>query len=556
MSKQIEFGTDARKKVVAGIDIVANAVKTTIGPKGRNVVLDKGFGAPTVTNDGVAIAKEIELEDKFENIGAELIKEVADKTNDAAGDGTTTSTIMMQAIVSEGMKFVETGINPVGIRKGLEAAKNDVVAVLQDNSKRVVSKEEIAQVATISAENAEMGNMIADVMDQVGKDGVITVEESQTVGLSHDIVEGMQFDKGYVSPYMITDAESRKAEIKEPAILITDKKISAINDILPLLEKIAQSGKKDLVIICEDLDGEALATLVVNKLRGTMNVLAVKAPEFGDTRKDVLDDIAVVTGATVIVEEKGMTMENVDLDVLGSAAKVVSTNDNTTIVDGRGTKKAIKERTEQIIRQIDAEDSSYEQEKLQKRVAKLSGGVAVIRAGAATETEMGYVRHKLEDALAATKAAVEEGVVAGGGTALVKASDSIKIDEKANNEFRAGYKTLLNALSAPLKQIAANAGERDSAVVLNTVIESKGKNFGYNALDDKYEDNMIKSGIIDPLKVTRTAIENAVSVASMLLTTEVVITDKPSENDGADAAAAAAAMGGMGGGMPGMGGMM
>lgn len=556
MAKQIEFGTDARKKVVAGIDIVANAVKTTIGPKGRNVVLDKGFGAPTVTNDGVAIAKEIELEDKFENIGAELIKEVADKTNDAAGDGTTTSTIMMQAIVNEGMKFVETGINPVGIRKGLEVAKNDVVAVLQDNSKRVVLKEEIAQVATISAENAEMGSMIANVMDQVGKDGVITVEESQTVGLSHDIVEGMQFDKGYVSPYMITDAESRKAEIKEPAILITDKKISAINDILPLLEKIAQSGKKDLVIICEDLDGEALATLVVNKLRGTMNVLAVKAPEFGDTRKDVLDDIAIVTGATVIVEEKGMTMENVDLDVLGSAAKVVSTNDNTTIVDGRGTKKAIKERAEQIIRQIDAEDSSYEQEKLQKRVAKLSGGVAVIRAGAATETEMGYVRHKLEDALAATKAAVEEGVVAGGGTALVKASDSIKIDEKANNEFRAGYKTLLNALSAPLKQIAANAGERDAAVVLNTVLEAKGKNFGYNALDDKYEDNMIKSGIIDPLKVTRTAIENAVSVASMLLTTEVVITDKPSENDGADAAATAAAMGGMGGGMPGMGGMM
>lgn len=556
MSKQIEFGADARKKVVAGIDIVANAVKTTIGPKGRNVVLDKGFGAPTVTNDGVAIAKEIELEDKFENIGAELIKEVADKTNDAAGDGTTTSTIMMQAIVNEGMKFVETGINPVGIRKGLDAAKNDIVAVLQDNSKRVVSKEEITQVATISAENAEMGSMIANVMDQVGKDGVITVEESQTVGLSHDIVEGMQFDKGYVSPYMITDAESRKAEIKEPAILITDKKISAINDILPLLEKIAQSGKKDLVIICEDLDGEALATLVVNKLRGTMNVLAVKAPEFGDTRKDVLDDIAIVTGATVIVEEKGMTMENVDLDVLGSAAKVVSTNDNTTIVDGRGTKKAIKERAEQIIRQIDAEDSSYEQEKLQKRVAKLSGGVAVIRAGAATETEMGYVRHKLEDALAATKAAVEEGVVAGGGTALVKAAISIKIDEKANNEFRAGYKTLLNALSAPLKQIAANAGERDSAVVLNAVIESKGKNFGYNALDDKYEDNMIKSGIIDPLKVTRTAIENAVSVASMLLTTEVVITDKPSENDGADAAAAAAAMGGMGGGMPGMGGMM
>ncbi len=556
MAKQIEFGTDARKKVVAGIDTVANAVKTTIGPKGRNVVLDKGFGAPTVTNDGVSIAKDIELEDKFENIGAELIKEVADKTNDAAGDGTTTSTIMMQAIVNEGLKFVETGINPVGIRHGLEAAKNDVIAILQKNSKRVVSKEEIAQVATISAEDEEMGEMIANVMDQAGKDGVITVEESQTVGLSYDIVEGMQFDKGYVSPYMITDTESRKAEIKEPAILITDKKISAINDILPLLEKIAQSGKKDLVIICEDLDGEALATLVVNKLRGTMNVLAVKAPEFGDTRKDVLDDIAIVTGATVISEEKGMTMENVDLDVLGSAAKVVSTNDNTTIVDGRGTKKAIKERAEQISRQIAVEESSYEQEKLQKRVAKLTGGVAVIRAGAATETEMGYVRHKLEDALAATKAAVEEGVVAGGGTALAKSANTIKVDENVTNEFKAGYKTLLNALSAPLKQIAANAGERDAAVVLNTVLEAKNKNFGYNALNDTYEQDMIKSGIIDPLKVTRTAIENAISVASMLLTTEVVITDKPQENDGADAAAAAAAMGGMGGGMPGMGGMM
>jgi len=554
MSKQIEFGADARKKVVAGIDTVANAVKTTIGPKGRNVVLDSGYGAPTVTNDGVAIAKDIELEDKFENIGAALIKEVADKTNDAAGDGTTTSTIMMQAIVNEGLKFVETGINPVGIRKGLDAAKNDIVAVLQKNSKRVVSKEEIAQVATISAENVEMGNMIANVMDQVGKDGVITVEESQTVGLSYDIVEGMQFDKGYVSPYMITDAESRKAEIKEPAILITDKKISAIADILPLLEKIAQSGKKDLVIICEDLDGEALATLVVNKLRGTMNVLAIKAPEFGDTRKDVLDDIAIVTGAIVIAEDKGMTMENVELDVLGSAAKVISTNDSTTIVDGKGTKKAIKERAEQIARQSVSEESSYEQEKLQKRVAKLAGGVAVIRAGAATETEMGYVRHKLEDALAATKAAVEEGVVAGGGTALVKAASTVKVDEKENNEFRAGYKTLLNALSAPLRQIAANAGERDAAVVLNVVIESKGRNFGYNALEDRYEDDMIKFGIIDPLKVTRTAIENAVSVASMLLTTEVVITDKPSENDGADAAAAA--MGGMGGGMPGMGGMM
>ena len=546
MAKQIEFGADARKKVVAGIDKVANAVKTTIGPKGRNVVLDKGYGAPTVTNDGVSIAKDIELEDKFENIGADLIKEVADKTNDAAGDGTTTSTIMMQAIVNEGMKFVETGINPVGIRKGLEAAKDDVIAILQKNSKRVAGKEEIAQVATNSAENAEMGAMIADVMEKVGKDGVITVEESQTVGLSYDVVEGMQFDKGYVSPYMITDADSRKAEIKNPSIIITDKKISAINDILPLLEKVAQSGRKDLVIICEDLEGEALATLVVNKLRGTLNVLAVKAPEYGDTRKDVLEDIAIVTGATVISDDKGMTMENIGLDVLGSAARVVSTKDHTTIVDGKGSKRSIKERAEQVARQMDAESSKYEKEKMQKRVAKLSGGVAVIRAGAVTETEMGYVRHKLEDALAATRAAVEEGVVAGGGVALVKAAAALTADEKRGNEFRAGYQTLLTALSAPLKQIAANAGERDAAVVLDAVCENKAKNYGYNAMEDRFEEDMVKSGIIDPLKVTRTAIENAVSVASMLLTTEVVITDKPQEKEPAMPS-------GMGGGMPGMG---
>ncbi len=546
MAKQIEFGADARKKVVAGIDKVANAVKTTIGPKGRNVVLDKGYGAPTVTNDGVSIAKDIELEDKFENIGADLIKEVADKTNDAAGDGTTTSTIMMQAIVNEGMKFVETGINPVGIRKGLEAAKDDVIAILQKNSKRVAGKEEIAQVATNSAENAEMGAMIADVMEKVGKDGVITVEESQTVGLSYDVVEGMQFDKGYVSPYMITDADSRKAEIKNPSIIITDKKISAINDILPLLEKVAQSGRKDLVIIAEDVEGEALATLVVNKLRGTLNVLAVKAPEYGDTRKDVLEDIAIVTGATVISDDKGMTMENIGLDVLGSAARVVSTKDHTTIVDGKGSKRSIKERAEQVARQMDAESSKYEKEKMQKRVAKLSGGVAVIRAGAVTETEMGYVRHKLEDALAATRAAVEEGVVAGGGVALVKAAAALTADEKRGNEFRAGYQTLLTALSAPLKQIAANAGERDAAVVLNAVCENKAKNYGYNAMEDRFEEDMVKSGIIDPLKVTRTAIENAVSVASMLLTTEVVITDKPQEKEPAMPS-------GMGGGMPGMG---
>lgn len=550
MAKQIEYGADARKKVVEGIDAVANAVKTTVGPKGRNAVLDKGFGAPVVTNDGVTIAKEIELEDKFANIGAEMIREVADKTNDAAGDGTTTSTIMTQAVICEGLKFVETGINPVGVRKGLDAAMKAVIVELKKNSKAIGSKEEMAQVATISAESEEMGQMIADVMEQVGKDGVITVEESQTAGLTHDVVEGMQFDNGYVSPYMITDTESRKAELKDPAILITDKKISAMTDILPLLEKIAQSGKKEIVIICEDLEGEALATIVVNKLRGALNVVAIKAPEFGDTRKDVLEDIATVTGATVITEDKGMTLESADLTMLGSAAKVVATKDDTIIIDGKGTKKAIIERVAQLQRQAEASDSSYDQEKLLKRVAKLSGGVAVIRAGAATETEMTYVKHKLEDALSATKAAIEEGVVAGGGTALAKAGASLTVPEKENNEFRAGYKTLLNALTAPLKQIAQNAGERDAAVVHNEVIQHKSVNYGYNALTDAYEKDMIKAGIIDPLKVTRTALENAVSVASMLLTTEVVITDLPSDKD--DVAAAAGAMGG---GMPGMGGM-
>lgn len=553
MAKQLAFGADARKKIVVGINTVADAVKTTIGPKGRNVILDKGYGAPTVTNDGVSIAKEIELEDKFENMGAQLIREVADKTNDAAGDGTTTSTVMTQAIIREGLKFVETGINPVGIRKGLEAAKNDVVEQLQKNSKKISTTAEMAQVASISAESEEMGKMIADVMEKVGNDGVITVEEAQTVGLSYDVVEGMQFDRGYISPYMITDAEGRKAELKDTSILITDKKISSIEDILPLLEKVAQGGKKELVIIAEDVDGQALATLIVNKLRGALNVLAVKAPDFGDNRKETLEDIAIVTGGTVVAEDKGMKLQDADLKMLGHAAKVVATKDATIIVGGAGTKKAIKERTTQLARQADSEESSMVADKLRRRVAKLAGGVAVIRAGAATETEMTYVKHKLEDALNATKAAVEEGIVAGGGTALAKAAVALKVDEKKDNEYRAGYQTLINALTEPLRQIVKNAGERDAGVVLNEVAMSKYPQFGYNALDNTYENDMIKAGIIDPLKVTRTALENAVSVASMLLTTEVAITDAPKKDDSMDAAAA---MGGMGGGMPGMGGMM
>ncbi len=556
MAKQIAFGADARKQVVAGINKVADAVKVTIGPKGRNVLLEKSYGGPVVTNDGVSIAKDIELGDKFENMGAELIKEVANKTNDNAGDGTTTATVMTQSVIAEGMKYVETGINPIGIRKGLDAAKDDLIAALKKNSKKISTSEEMAQVASISAESEEMGSMIATVMDKVGKDGVITVEEAQTSGLSYGVVEGLQFDKGYISPYMITDAKSRKAELKDPAILITDKKVSSIEEIMPLLEQVAQSGKKELMIIAEEVDGQALATLIVNKLRGALNVLAVKAPEFGDAKKDGLEDIAVVTGGTVIAEDKGMKLEEADMTMLGSAAKVVSTKDNTTIVDGAGAKKTIAAHVNQIERLAAEETSSYEKTKLQKRAAKISGGVAVIRAGAATETEMTYTKHKLEDALAATKAAVEEGIVAGGGTALTKAAAGLsgkKLGEDA--EYVAGYKALLAAAQAPLAQIALNCGEMDAGVVKNEVAQGKGENYGYNAKENRFEKNMMTAGIIDPLKVTRTALENAVSVASMLLTTEVAITDEP-KDDSADAAAAAAMAGGMGGGMPGMGGMM
>lgn len=551
MAKDIAFGTDARKRVVVGIDAVADAVKTTIGPKGRNVLLERGFGAPIVTNDGVSIAKDIELSDAYENMGAELIKEVANKTNDNAGDGTTTATVMTQSIVREGMKFVETGINPVGLRKGLDAARKDMIAELKKHSKKISSAAEMSQVASISAESVEMGDMIATVMDRVGKDGVITVEEAQTVGLSYDVVEGMQFDKGYISPYMITDTKSQKAEMKDCSILITDKKISSIDEILPLLEKIAAAGKKELVIIAEDVDGQALATLIVNRLRGALNVLAIKAPEFGDARGAVLEDIAIVTGGTVISDDKGMKLEEVELGQLGSAGKIITTKDSTTLVDGQGAKKKIAQRVAQIERLAESESADYEVSKLRTRAAKITGGVAVIRAGAATETEMGYVKHKLEDALAATKAAVEEGIVAGGGTALAKAA--AKLGAKSmdgDTEFAAGYNALVRAAYAPLTQIALNCGEMDAGVVKNEVINGKGEYFGYNAATNTFEKDMVKAGIIDPLKVTRNAVENAVSVASLLLTTEVAITEEPKE-DGQDAGAGA--MGGMGGGMPGMG---
>ena len=549
MSKIIMYSEDARAKIKAGVDKVSDAVKVTIGPRGRNVVLDKGFGSPTITNDGVSVAKEIELEDKFENIGAELVKEVANKTNDVAGDGTTTATILAQAIIREGSKLVATGMNPIMMRHGIEAAKNEVVKELKNNSKSIGSKEEIAQVATISAENEETGKMIASVINEVGKDGVITVEESQTFGLSKEIVEGMSFDKGYISPYMITNAESLKAEMKDPYILLTDKKISAIADILPILEKIASTGKKDIVIIAEDVDGEALTTLVVNKLRGVLNVLAIKAPEFGDTKKEILEDIAVLTGGKVISEEKGMKLEKIELNALGQASKIISTKDNTTIIGGKGKKKDIEARVAQIKSLINASNSKWDKEKLQKRLSKLSGGVAVIKVGAATETELTYIKHKMEDALAATRAAIEEGIVAGGGTALVKAANTVaKNKEKdQSQEFFSGFSILINSLSEPLKQIVKNAGKKDGAVVLNKIISNKSKNYGYDANKDEYIIDMIKSGIIDPLKVTRAALENAVSVAAIFLTTEVAVADKPEDKTCHCGHGGAPMPGGMGG---------
>lgn len=547
MTKQISYGADARKQIKIGIDKVADAVKVTLGPKGRNVILAKSYGGPTITNDGVTIAKEIELKDKFENLGAELIKQVAEKTNEIAGDGTTTSTVIMQALVREGLKFVETGINPIGIRRGMESAKNEVIEILKKNSKKISSKQEITDVAIISAESREMGEMIADVMDTVGKDGVVTTEQSQTLGLSKEIVKGMNFDKGFISPYMMTDAEAQTAELANPAILITDKKISAIADIVPLLNELAKTGKKDVVIIAEDVDGEALATLVVNKLRGVISVIAVKAPEFGESRKAVLDDIALLTGAVVISQDKGMKLEKTTLSMLGTAQKVIATKDTTTIVGGKGKKKDIEARVLEIKALIEKSDSEYDREKLKKRMAKLAGGVAVIRVGASTETELKYMKDKMEDAIAATKAAIEEGIVAGGGTALAKAALLVAGQKKSlvtDHEFKAGYEIVLKALSEPLRQIASNAGEQDPAVVLNKVIESKLANFGYNAKENVFENDMVKAGIIDPLKVTRTALENAVSVAALLLTTEAAVVDEDKE-ESMPAGNPMAGMGGM-----------
>lgn len=551
MAKQIAYGEDARKRIRTGLDKVARAVRVTLGPKGRNVVLAKPYGGPTITNDGVSIAKEIELPDPYEQLGASLVRQVAEKTNDTAGDGTTTSTVIAAALAREGLKFVETGINPVGIRRGMEAAKDEVVDTLRKSSKKITSKEEIAQVATISAESEEMGRMIAEVIDEVGKDGVVTTEQSNTLGLTKEVVEGMSFDKGYISPYMMTNAESQTAEIENPAILLTDRKISAVNDIVPILNSLAQAGKKDVVIVAEDVDGEALTTLVVNRLRGTLNVLAVKAPEYGDNRKAMLEDIAVLTGAQVVSEAKGMKLEATTLAMLGSASKVISSKDDTTIVGGKGKRKAIDARVAEIRTLADRSESDYDREKLRKRVAKLAGGVAVIRVGAPTEAELTYMKHKMEDAVAATKAAIEEGIVAGGGTALAKAAASVSAARAKRggegHEFGAGYDALLRALTEPLRQIAANAGEEDPAVVLNRVIEGKGANFGYDASANRYVDDMVKAGIIDPLKVTRTALENAVSVAALLLTTEAAVSDIPEEKKETPAMPDMSGMGGMGG---------
>lgn len=547
MPKQIKFEIQAREALKRGVDILANTVKTTLGPKGRNVVLDKGFGSPVITNDGVTIAKEIELKDRFENIGAEIVKEVASKTNDVAGDGTTTAVLLAQAIISEGLKNVTAGANPIVLRRGIEKATKAIVAELGKMSKKISTKEEIAQVATISAQDEEVGKLIADAMEEVGKDGVITVEESQTFGLDKEVVRGMQFDKGYISPYMITDTEKMESVFEDPYILITDKKIASIGDILPLLEKMAKSGKKDLVIIAEEVEGEALATLVVNKLRGTFNALAIKAPGFGDRRKEMLNDIAVVTGGKVISEEVGLKLENTEINMLGKARKVVATKETTTIIEGKGKKSDIDGRVAQIRKQLDVSTSSFDKEKLQERLAKLAGGVAVIKVGAATELEQKEKQHRVEDALEATKAAVEEGVVVGGGVALLRAAKVLE-NLKLEGDEATGVNIMKKALREPLWQIAYNAGV-DGSVVVNAVSEKNG-NFGYNAAENKYED-LVKAGIVDPTKVTRSALQNAASAAAMMLTTEAAVVDLPEEKK------EEMSHGGMHGGMSGgMGGMM
>ncbi|HKK92482.1 MAG TPA: chaperonin GroEL [Longimicrobiales bacterium] len=547
MAKDLDFDIEARTRLKAGVDKLARAVKVTLGPKGRNVVLDRKFGSPTVTKDGVSVAKEIELEDPVENMGAQMVKEVATKTSDNAGDGTTTATVLAQAIFGEGLKNVTAGANPMGIKRGIEAAVAKVVQELQSLSQETSGKKEIAQVGAISANNdPEIGDLIADAMDKVGKDGVITVEEARGLETTLDTVEGMQFDRGYLSPYFVTDTERMETVLEDPMILIHDKKISSMKDLLPVLEKVAQTGKP-LLIIAEDIEGEALATLVVNKLRGTLKVAAVKAPGFGDRRKAMLQDIAILTGGQVVSEEVGFKLENAVLSDLGTAKRVTIDKDNTTIVDGAGDKDKIKGRIEEIRVAIDKSTSDYDSEKLQERLAKLAGGVAVINVGAATETEMKEKKARVEDALHATRAAVEEGIVPGGGVALLRAQSALEGFTVERADEQVGVDILRRALEAPIRQIATNAGVEGS-IVVQKVREAKKGSHGYNALTDVYED-LVEAGVIDPTKVVRTALQNAASIAGLLLTTEAVVVDKPEDSDGGGGGGMP---GGMGGGMGGM----
>ncbi len=548
-AKQIVFSEEARRKLKNGMTVVANAVSATLGPKGRNVAIDRKFGSPTITHDGVSVAKEIELEDPFENMGAQLLKEAAQKTNDIAGDGTTTSTVLAYAIVTEGLKALEAGYNPMLLKKGIELATDAVVAELKKNSVKIDTKEEIASVATNSAADSEVGDLIAGVMDKVGKDGVITVEESKSMQFETEFVEGMQFDRGYISPYFITNSEQMEAQISDAYLLIYEKKISAAQDIVPLLEKLVQLGKRELVIVAEDVDGEALATLVLNKLRGMLNVLAIKAPGFGDRRKAMLQDIASLTGGTVISEETGRKLETTTVQDLGRAEKVISDKENTTIIGGKGKKSEIEGRIKEIRIEIDKSSSDYDKEKLQERLAKLSGGVAIIRVGAATETEMKEKKHRVEDALSAARAAVEEGIVPGGEISLINAATKLDKLIKAhaddeNEEIKVGINIVKKALEAPIRKLAANAGQ-DGSVIIDTVrrtaIEKKNVNIGFNVLTGEYTD-MIKAGVIDPVKVVRGALENAASIAAMILTTDVLITDMPAKES-----APAMPPGGMGG---------
>lgn len=550
MAKEVLFGEELKKKLQLGVDTVANAVKVTLGPRGRNVMLDKGYGGPMITNDGVSIAKEIVLKDKFENMGAEIVKEVAQKTNDLAGDGTTTATVLTQALINEGLRQTTMGLNSMAVRTGMEHAAADVVEALKAQATAITTTEEIKQVATISAENAEIGQKIAETIEKVGKDGVVTVEEGKAFGIETEFTEGMEFDRGYVSPYMVTNPERMEAEYKDAAILITDKKVASVQEILPLLEKIAQSGKKELVIIADDIEGEALTTFVVNKLKGGFSVLGIKAPGYGDRKKEVLQDIAALTGGQVIAEELGLKLETTELAHLGKASRVVSTKDNTTIVGGAGTKEAITDRMKALRAQLEKTTSKFDKEKLEERIAKLGGGVGVIRVGAATETEMKYLKLKIEDAVAATKAAIEEGIVSGGGTSLAKAAGYVEKNHLAKKELSAeekvGYNIVLKALEMPLRQIVNNTGRDEGAVIVQKVKEMGG-NAGYDAAKGVLVEDMIKAGIIDPVKVERAGVQNAVSAAAIFLTTEVAVADAPEPEK-----PMMPDMGGMGGGMGGM----